>query len=216
MSAVNEYLRTQGLVQTIFLNAHQLNGVFNPAENEANIQLLGLLVRDMVSTARAQVNLIHQQIAIQPLNTVNPTVVPHTSPEPYNAPLRQARRYNPIEKSKAILPSKLEENCPEECAICQDQPKIKDAICTECNHWYCKTCWNDWMNSPTGNKKCPTCRKDMPKVTSFRARKVAVRVTDPASTRPTKKVRQPVAKRRPALIIEDDHAPSLFDELEAM
>jgi len=79
-------------------------------------------------------------------------------------------RNNPVERSKVIARSKLEEFCPTECSICQETPKYKDAVYTECSHYYCKGCWQSWMNTDGSNKKCPTCRKDMPIITTFKAR----------------------------------------------
>ena len=79
-------------------------------------------------------------------------------------------RNNPVERSKVIARRKLEEACPTECSICQETPKHKDAVCTECNHYYCKGCWQSWMNADGSNKKCPTCRKDMPRITIFKGR----------------------------------------------
>ena len=76
----------------------------------------------------------------------------------------------PREKSKVVAKKMLEEACPTECAICQETPKYKNAICTDCNHYYCKVCWDSWINTPNSNKNCPTCRKDMPKITSYKAR----------------------------------------------
>lgn len=72
--------------------------------------------------------------------------------------------------SKVMAKSKLEEPCPTECAICQETPKYKDALCTDCEHYYCKACWDVWMKTPTSNHTCPTCRKVDPKSTIFRAR----------------------------------------------
>ncbi len=97
-------------------------------------------------------------------------------------------RYNPLEKSKVLAKKKLEESCPNECSICMEITKYKDAVCTDCNHYYCNNCWNEWMNSTTSNKKCPTCSKDMPKTTSYKARK-------------SSKIR-PI--NQPVMIIEDD------------
>jgi Zinc finger, C3HC4 type (RING finger) len=115
---------------------------------------------------------------------------PRPQTGPYTAPLRQ--RYNPLEKAKVIAKKKLDSNCPSECAVCQETPKYKDAICTECEHYYCKTCWTSWMNAIGSNKKCPTCRKDMPRTTSYKAR---------AST--TKRGTGPLSQR-PIMIISDD------------
>jgi hypothetical protein len=83
----------------------------------------------------------------------------------------RAIRNNPLEKTKAIAQNKLQKCCPTECAICQEVPKYKDAVLTECGHYYCKVCWQSWMNAPGSNHSCPTCRKDIPRTTSFIARK---------------------------------------------
>jgi hypothetical protein len=77
---------------------------------------------------------------------------------------------NLIERSKVIARRKLEEACPAECSVCQETPKYKDAVYTECSHYYCKGCWESWMNAEGSNKKCPTCRKDMPRITVFKGR----------------------------------------------
>lgn len=90
----------------------------------------------------------------------------------------QQQHQNPLEKTKVISKKKLEESCPEECSICRDTPKNKDSICTECNHYFCKPCWSSWMNAERSNKSCPNCRKDMPKITSYRARVSKKRVVD--------------------------------------
>jgi hypothetical protein len=83
---------------------------------------------------------------------------------------RTIRSAKPREKSKAITNKKLKESCPTECAICQETPKHEDAVRTKCNHYYCKKCWEGWMDAPASNKSCPTCRNDKPQATSFRAR----------------------------------------------
>ena len=77
---------------------------------------------------------------------------------------------NYIVRSKVIARIKLEESCPSECSICQETPKYKDAVCTGCNHYYCKECLENWMNADGSNKKCPTCRKDIQVITSFKGR----------------------------------------------
>lgn len=90
-------------------------------------------------------------------------------------PIIEAHKTKPIPRkkipaTKALSKKQLEEACPCECAICNETPAFKDAIYTECGHYYCGKCWASWMNSPNSNKKCPTCRKDMPKTTSYKAR----------------------------------------------
>jgi len=103
---------------------------------------------------------------INPINTINP--INHFNPPIYRRLL--VSRVAPLERSKVIARRKLEEPCPAECSICQETPKYKDAVCTECTHYYCKGCWESWMNTEGSNKKCPTCRKDMPAITIFKGR----------------------------------------------
>jgi hypothetical protein len=92
--------------------------------------------------------------------------------------IKRQKPQEPNEITKVISKKKLEETCPEECSICRDTPKNKDSICTECNHYFCKPCWSSWINAERSNKSCPNCRKDMPKITSFRARVSKKRVVD--------------------------------------
>jgi len=145
-------------------------------------------IRDMVSTNRSINNINLHRNAGAALGRIQLV-------GPYTAPLRRAnqspaQRNNPLEKIKIVSKDRLEELCPDDCAICNENPKIKDSICTECNHYFCKSCWNEWMNSESGNKKCPTCRKDMPRVTSFKART-------------SKKLTGPMTQPLRDLIIED-------------
>jgi hypothetical protein len=116
---------------------------------------------------------------VRPTLIISPTVIPSPVRSHFrlydmlgNDPVyaRLPVRNNPLEKSKILAKKKLEEACPLSCAICFETPKYKDAVCTECNHYYCKTCWSNWMNAERSNKKCPTCRKDIPITTSFKAR----------------------------------------------
>jgi hypothetical protein len=101
-----------------------------------------------------------------------------------------ATRYNPLEKTKVISKKMLDNDCPCECAICQDTPKYKNAVCTDCGHYYCKECWNSWMNTDRSNKNCPTCRKEMPRTTSYKGRE-------------SKLLTGPITAPMRSLIIED-------------
>ncbi len=76
--------------------------------------------------------------------------------------------YNPIENTKILAKKKLEETV--DCSICQESPKIKDCILTECNHYFCRGCWDNWMNAVRSNKDCPNCRTIMPEITGFKSR----------------------------------------------
>jgi len=151
------YLSTIDMINNIYLHGHR-NSL-----NERYAQLNQLLesVYHMVSYN------IDNQIE-------TPPIYPFRT---YVYTTRQQRE-NPLEKTKVISKKKLEETCPEECSICRDTPKNKDSICTECNHYFCKPCWSSWINSERSNKSCPNCRKDMPKITSYRGRVSKKRVVD--------------------------------------
>jgi hypothetical protein len=114
-----------------------------------------------------------------------------TTPIPVSRTVsRPPVRSNPLENIAIVAKKKLEDDCPNDCAICQERPKFKDAVCTECEHYYCKTCWTGWMDAEGSNKSCPTCRKEMPRTTSYKAR---------ASSKPV------AARARPMIIEEDDY-----------
>jgi len=102
----------------------------------------------------------------QTLSDISVTFAGEIRPHPQARAEQPARVATPS-VSKVIAKSKLEEPCPTECAICQETPKYKDALCTECNHYYCKACWDVWMKTSI---TCPTCRKSDPKTTIFRMR----------------------------------------------
>lgn len=151
MSAHQEFFEAQQLLNTLFQTGHLI--ARRDVEN-----LMGRLsqrVYQMMLLNATRERLMDHQAAIRPVPIVQP---------------RPVARRNPLEKFKVISKEKLKESCPEECAICQDTPKYKDAVCTECNHYYCKTCWSEWMNADGSSKTCPICRKDMPRITNFRAR----------------------------------------------
>lgn len=128
------------------------------------------------------------------LQRMRPQAAATTRPTPTPPSQGTITRYNPLEKTKVIAKKKLEEPCPTECAICQETPKFKDAVCTDCNHYYCKTCWAAWMNSDGSNRNCPTCRANMPRTTSYKAR---------SSPKP-RPCPGPYLASRPVMIIEDE------------
>jgi hypothetical protein len=104
-------------------------------------------------------------------SAISVTFASEVRPEPQPAlNVTQPARVVTPSTSKVMAKSKLEELCPTECAICQETPKYKDALCTDCDHYYCKACWDVWMKTPTSNHTCPTCRKSDPKTTIFRMR----------------------------------------------
>lgn len=155
MSAHREFFEAQRLLNNLFHTGHIIN--------DANVDYL---VTQLSEHAYRMV--INNRLAVTPTPAARP---PPARPPPARPPAATPPvRRNPLEKSKILAKKKLEEACPVSCAICLETPKHKDAVCTECNHYYCKTCWSNWMNAERSNKKCPTCRKDMPITTTFKAR----------------------------------------------
>jgi hypothetical protein len=159
MSAHREFFEAQQLLNNIFYTGHMIS--------DANVDYL---VSELRQHAYRMV-----RYNLEEHNRSTPTIQVLAPPQPARRPALRAPppvRRNPLEKSKVISKKKLEEPCPGSCAVCLETPKHKDSICTECNHYFCKPCWNSWMNAERSNKKCPTCRKDMPRTTSFKARAV--------------------------------------------
>ena len=90
---------------------------------------------------------------------------------PYTAPLRgPIQRRNPLEKTVTIKKAEFDALCTDSCAICFENHKKGDTVMTECSHQFGKQCYNRWMTSVGSNHKCPTCRKEMPRVTSYKTR----------------------------------------------
>ena len=193
MSTDHQFIECMRLLQTLHNDSLRMN--MSQDLIDFRIISLTLNVTALVNSNRAMVSNNRTTNNNNLYRNPNSGLERNQQPGPYTAPRRRAnqpttQRHNPLEKSKVVTKTRLEESCPDDCAICQEKPKIKDSICTECNHYYCKTCWNEWMNSPNGNKGCPTCRKDMPRVTSFKARAV-------------KKLTGPMTQPLRTLIIED-------------
>jgi hypothetical protein len=205
MSAENDFAQAVAMLSslnTISQSAHGSDANLEYLQNE-----LFYTIRRMVSNNRRDA--IRQQDAnrrarqleenrirdeqrqrnfIENVTRLQQRLTATTTPIPVSGTIsHEPIRYNPLEKTKVVAKAKLEETI--DCAICQETPKVKDCILTECGHHYCKTCWNGWMNAERSNKKCPTCRKEMPKITSFRARVSSKPAATPA---------------RPLMIIAED------------
>jgi len=165
LNEVNERMRMQEHLeqQTQYINQNQSQFEFQDIGISGQENIIGQGQQDMDidedEGSSQQTSELDQPFNAQPF-TVNPTIYRRL----YVAPRPS------VERSKVIARRKLEEPCPAECSVCQETPKYKDAVCTECNHYYCKGCWESWMNTAGSNKKCPTCRKDMPRVTTFKGR----------------------------------------------
>lgn len=165
LNEVNERMRMQEQ-QAQQINQNQSQFEFINGQQDINGQQNINIDMDLDEGSDLDQSELDQSFIAQPF-----TAQPFT----FNPPIYR-RLYVPsvnrssVERSKVIARRKLEEPCPTECSVCQEVPKYKDAVCTECNHYYCKGCWENWMNAEGSNKKCPTCRKDMPRITSFRGR----------------------------------------------
>lgn len=161
MSAQNDFAQAVAMLSSLNTISQSTHG------SDANLEYLQnelfARIRTMVSNNRF--NAFHQHAIERDMRHATPIV-----PQPVRTDVQPPTRRNPLEKIKVIAKNKLEEASPNECAICQDTPKFKDAVCTECGHNYCKTCWAGWMNAERSNKACPVCRKEMPRITTFKAR----------------------------------------------
>jgi hypothetical protein len=120
--------------------------------------------------SRGNIVEVHQQLihAIEDMVSFNSAHARGIRYLSQHAP-RPTPRPTLVSEVLVVSQEKVEEDCPNECAICQETPKYKDAVCTDCNHYYCKNCWDVWMNALISNHTCPTCRKVAPKTTTFRA-----------------------------------------------
>lgn len=112
---------------------------------------------------------------------------------PYTAPLRFAPMgHCLVENKKVISKAQLEAVCPDSCPICLEKHKKKDTLLTDCGHEYGSECYKSWF---IAHNTCPTCRKESPTVTTFKAR-ASKKLTGPMSA--------PMAVPTRPIIIEDD------------
>lgn len=164
MSSHREFFEAQQSLNNLF----QLGHMLTHDQREILLQELVVHARRMVDF-----NLIISRPQI-PINTqiqYQPQIYRNTQMQNQPQIPRNTRTLgNPLEKTVIIAKKKLETVCPEMCAICHETPKFKDVIRTECNHYYCNVCWEEWMNTERSNKRCPTCRKELPRITSYKAR----------------------------------------------
>jgi hypothetical protein len=83
--------------------------------------------------------------------------------------MNPTRVYKPIRKYKRISTTDYDAESTEPCAVCMEKRKKGDTITTECNHSFCKPCWNKWMD--TNNRTCPCCRNACKSVTVYSIKK---------------------------------------------
>ena len=87
------------------------------------------------------------------------------------APLAWPERWETfpnLNKVRAIGRVKFNADCKEVCSVCLDTHKNHESVTTDCGHKFCKQCWFSWMSNPTGNQRCPCCRKRRPRTTTFK------------------------------------------------
>ncbi len=143
MSAENE-LR-EAITRIVALHQISQNSYDVPVNIEAMKESLFEIINNMVN--------INRQLA--------------TAPQVQPAPRIQPSHRKKVAAVKVLSKKGLEESCLSECSICNDRPKYKNALLTECKHYYCRDCWNEWMHYST---TCPTCRMNTPRTTSFKGR----------------------------------------------
>ena len=59
-----------------------------------------------------------------------------------------------------------------ECAICFEIPPFSKTLKTNCGHYFCRDCYNNWSNTCSNSKQflkttCPCCRKINPSSSLF-------------------------------------------------
>ena len=83
--------------------------------------------------------------------------------------LREERKLFKIRPKPTVIiltKTTIEVLC-EDCAICLNKPTKANSITTECGHEFCKGCYKNYL-ALDRNKSCPMCRKNNPKITSYR------------------------------------------------
>jgi len=89
-------------------------------------------------------------------------------------PLRLPRRRR-RHVSRAIPKRELEDVIAEPCSICYETYKKVNSVSTCCGHSFCKDCFASHEHANRYQTiTCPLCRKMMPTITEYRARKAPV------------------------------------------
>ena len=195
MSAHDDFSNIQRRLLDIYERGHLMGPEqLNQAVDGLTGQALQMVRRRRLENA-PPVPPVARQVGSAPFTMGGPFTMGNVRPNsgPYTAPLRPPeQRRNPLEKTVTIKKAEFDAICTDLCPICIEPQKKGDTIMTDCNHEFCKPCYNSWMTAFTSNHTCPTCRKLMPRVTSFKIR-TTKKLTGPAS-----------APARRAIIIEED------------
>lgn len=172
MTSQRDFTEIQRRLLVIFETGHRMNQeLLNRAIDGLTGQTLQMVRRrrqEMPPPVPRQAAPVPWDFHLRPQSPPLPPPIRLTGP--MTAPLRAAARRNPLEKTVTISRAAFDANCTESCAICLETHKKGDSIETECHHEFGKQCFNNWITAPNSNHKCPTCRKDMPRVTMFKTR----------------------------------------------
>ena len=129
------------------------------------ISLINSLTNSMRSLTDNEVSSIRLEISFTIarlcMNRRNALAIEHMNPN--------TKTYRPSRKYKRITADDFEAETTDPCAVCIEKQKKGDTITTECNHSFCKPCWNKWMD--TNKRTCPCCRKQCRSVTVYSIKK---------------------------------------------
>ena len=91
----------------------------------------------------------------------------------YRRALKEEKRQKK-NKKKGIGVTKIKRGTIQKnlCSICLELPDYNDLLRTNCNHYYCKKCYDGWMQTcikygTTYDVSCPNCRKKNPKIQEY-------------------------------------------------
>lgn len=117
---------------------------------------------DDVSRIRFEINFVIARLC---MNMRSALAIERMNPTPATT----TRVYKPTRKYKRISATDYDAETEDPCAVCMEKQKKGHTITTECNHTFCKPCWNSWMN--TNNRTCPCCRKQCKNITAYSIKK---------------------------------------------
>ena len=80
-----------------------------------------------------------------------------------------------FKRKKGFIKINKKKKQKEDCSICFEIPNYSDLVTTNCNHHFCRTCYDKWMAnsiniSNSVSVSCPNCRKLNPKLKQYLVR----------------------------------------------
>ena len=76
-----------------------------------------------------------------------------------------------LKKKKGLIKVNKLKMQDKECNICFEIPEFKNLVVTNCNHYFCRLCYDNWtvnlINSNKLNITCPCCRFNNPSLKQF-------------------------------------------------